>query len=310
MSVRSERQQIDGVLLLDKPTGMTSNYALQVVKRLFNAKKAGHTGSLDPLATGMLPICFGEATKFSQFLLDADKSYETTAKLGVITDSGDADGKIIEQREVGNITEEKVKEILQKFCGNILQVPSMFSALKKNGKPLYELARQGIEIPRDARPITVYELILKSLKKDEFTLSASVSKGTYIRSLVEDIGLALGCGAHVIALRRNCVAHFSQEKMISLEKIKAIADEKERDSLHALLNPTDTLLQELPSLQLSEKASISLQKGQRVFTQEMDCSVPLELKLYDQHHNFLGVGELDPDHWLRPKRLLSTNAAI
>ncbi len=308
MSARSERQCIDGVLLLDKPTGMSSNYALQVVKRLYNAKKAGHTGSLDPLATGMLPICFGEATKFSKFLLDANKSYQTTAKMGVITDSGDAEGKIVEQREIGDITEEKLELILERFRGNILQVPSMFSALKKDGKPLYELARQGIEIPRKARPVTIYDLILTALKKDEFSLSAKVSKGTYIRSLVEDIGLALGCGAHVIALRRTAVAHFSQEKMISLEIIKALADEKNEARLQALLHPVDALLQEMPVLKLSENDTASIQKGQRIRVYNMtSVSAGEEVRLYDQGDLFLGVGVFAENDWVKPQRLMASS---
>jgi tRNA pseudouridine55 synthase len=305
---RQKGLNIHGLLILDKPIGITSNRALQEVKHLFNARKAGHTGSLDPLATGMLPLCFGDATKFSQILLDAEKCYETTAKLGVITDSGDAEGNIIERQEVGNITAEKIELVLEKFRGKILQVPSMFSALKQKGRPLYELARQGIEVPREPRPITIYNLELKSFTADELSLSARVSKGTYIRSLVEDIGLALGCGAHVTALRRTTVSYFTEEKMISMKALKTLSEEKGADALQSLLEPVDALLQAMPTIQLNEKASFYLQRGQKVHVEgALETTEPGDVRLYDDHQNFIGVGVLQEDECVRAKRLIENS---
>ena len=297
---------VNGLLLLDKPIGITSNRALQEVKHLFNARKAGHTGSLDPLATGMLPLCFGDATKFSQILLDADKCYETTAKLGVMTDSGDAEGTVIEQREIGPISADRIEAVLEKFCGKILQIPSMFSALKQNGRPLYELARQGIEVPREARPITIYELVLTDFTAGELKLSVRASKGTYIRSLVEDIGLALGCGAHVTALRRSAVSHFTQEIMISLAELKKVREENGEEALCKFLQPVDAFLTALPSIQLSEKASFYLQQGKVIQVEgALNNATVGEVRLYDQHQHFLGVGVLQEDELIRAKRLIS-----
>ena len=312
MSGRSQKgRSINGLLLLDKPIGITSNRALQEVKRLINARKAGHTGSLDPLATGMLPLCFGDATKFSQFLLDADKCYETTAKLGVITDSGDAEGTVIEQREVGVISAEEIEAVLEKFRGKILQIPSMFSALKQKGRPLYELARQGIEVPREPRPITIYTLELKAFATDELSLFVRASKGTYIRSLVEDIGLALGCGAHVTALRRTSVSHFTAEKMIELEALKSLFEENSEEALQQLLQPVDSLLHSLPTIQLNEKASFYLQRGQKVHVEGALSGAKVgEVRLYDDHQHFIGVGVLQEDEVVRAKRLISSSTTV
>lgn len=307
MTARRQRgRPINGLLLLDKPIGITSNGALQEVKRLFNARKAGHTGSLDPLATGMLPICFGDATKFTQFLLDADKTYETTAKLGVITDSGDADGNVIERRDIGEISLDQLHSILEKFRGDQLQVPSMFSAIKQQGKPLYELARQGIEVPREPRPITIHKLELLNFEGDEFSLVVQCSKGTYIRSLVEDIGLALGCGAHVIALRRTAVSYFTAEKMQRIEVLRKLAENNDWDQLNSLLQPVDAILQFMPELQLSEQAAFYLQRGQAVDASE--AKAPGEVRLYDHHHAFLGVGTVEPDGRVHPRRLIDTGS--
>ena len=209
---RKRGRDIHGVFLLDKPQGMSSNDIMQKVKRIFQANKAGHTGALDPLATGMLPICLGEATKFSQFLLDADKRYLVTAKLGERTDTSDAEGQIVETREVKVKTPE-ILTALEQFRGDILQVPTMFSALKHNGKPLYEYARQGITVEREARPITIFELNFIEYNAPYLTLEVHCSKGTYIRTLVDDLGEALGCGAHVTMLRRTAVADYPTEKM-------------------------------------------------------------------------------------------------
>ncbi|MBT4161989.1 MAG: tRNA pseudouridine(55) synthase TruB, partial [Gammaproteobacteria bacterium] len=214
-------RNISGILLLDKPPGMTSNAALQVVKRLFNACKAGHTGSLDPLATGVLPLCFGEATKFSQFLLDADKKYLARVKLGVITDSGDADGEVLERRPVPEIDDVRLEEVLQHYRGDITQIPSMFSALKVDGQPLYKLARKGIEVERKERPVSIYRLEASEREGDELTLLVHCSKGTYVRTLVEDIGKELGPGAHVIGLRRLAAGPFDAEETFTMSELEA-----------------------------------------------------------------------------------------
>lgn len=207
MARRRKGRPVNGVILLDKPTGISSNDALQKVKRIYFAEKAGHTGALDPLATGMLPICLGEATKFSQFLLDSDKRYRVIAKLGERTNTSDSDGEVVETRDI-NVTPELLDECIDKFRGESDQVPSMFSALKYQGKPLYEYARQGIEVPREARKITVYEIVLHRFEGDEVEMEVHCSKGTYIRTIVDDLGEMLGCGAHVTMLRRTAVAKY------------------------------------------------------------------------------------------------------
>ena len=215
---------VDGILLLDKPAGITSNDALQQVKRIYAAAKAGHTGALDPLATGMLPICLGEATKFSQFLLEADKRYRVVAKLGLRTDTSDADGEVVETRPV-NVTEAALAEALDGFRGTTQQIPSMYSALKYQGKPLYYYAREGIAVPRESRPIHVYELTLVRFEGDELELEIHCSKGTYIRTIVDDLGEILGCGAHVAVLRRLSVATYPSERMVTLEQLEAILED-------------------------------------------------------------------------------------
>ncbi|MDX5472853.1 MAG: tRNA pseudouridine(55) synthase TruB, partial [Marinobacter sp.] len=220
---RFRGREVDGILLLDKPAGITSNDALQQVKRIYAAAKAGHTGALDPLATGMLPICLGEATKFSQFLLEADKRYRVVAKLGERTDTSDADGEVVERRPV-NVSAGELIEALDHFRGDIEQVPSMYSALKYQGKPLYQYAREGIEVPRESRPITVYELKLIRFEGDEVELEVHASKGTYIRTIVDDLGERLGCGAHVTVLRRLAVAGYPAERMLTLEQLQCILD--------------------------------------------------------------------------------------
>lgn len=303
---RERGRSLNGLLLLDKPIGLTSNRALQEVKKLLNAKKAGHTGSLDPLATGLLPICLGEATKYSHWLLDSDKSYETTAKLGVITDSGDAEGKVIEQRELGVITEEQILGVIEKFRGEQLQVPPMYSALKKAGKPLYELARQGLEVERKPRPITVFELELRQFCGDELQLSTRVTKGTYIRSLVEDIGKALGCGAHVKTLRRTAVGDFSHDKMISLEALKKKLALGGEGALDEILLPVDALLSSLPRLELSEKEAHDVHRGKRVIINELSKDLKTrDVRLYNHEQVFIGVGILDETGVLKAKRLMS-----
>lgn len=295
MNIKKTRRDVHGVLLLDKPQGMTSNDALQKVKRLFNAKKAGHTGALDPLATGMLPICFGEATKFSQYLLDSDKRYCVIAKLGERTDTSDADGQIISTRSV-NITQSQIDEALTHFRGDILQVPTMFSALKYQGKPLYEYARQGIVIEREARPITVYEnqFIQYDSTKHELTLEIHCSKGTYIRTIIDDLGELLGCGAHVIYLRRLQVSNYPIDNMITLDELQN----------EPLLMPVDSPLQDRPKVVLSESQSKDILLGRTVIV-ENSVSVETLVRIY-QGQQFIGAGTQILNK-LSPKRLISTS---
>ena len=260
---RKRGRDIHGVFLLDKPQGMSSNDIMQKVKRIFQANKAGHTGALDPLATGMLPICLGEATKFSQFLLDADKRYLVTAKLGERTDTSDAEGQIVETRDV-NVKTPDILTALEQFRGDILQVPTMFSALKYNGKPLYEYARQGITVEREARPITIFELNFIEYNAPYLTLEVHCSKGTYIRTLVDDLGEALGCGAHVTMLRRTAVADYPTEKMLDWNALQALAEPQDLSSLDALLLPMDTAVAKLPALTLNESQTQGIGFGQRI----------------------------------------------
>ena len=299
---RKRGRDIHGVFLLDKPQGMSSNDIMQKVKRIFQANKAGHTGALDPLATGMLPICLGEATKFSQFLLDADKRYLVTAKLGERTDTSDAEGQIVETREVKVKTPE-ILTALEQFRGDILQVPTMFSALKYNGKPLYEYARQGITVEREARPITIFELNFIEYNAPYLTLEVHCSKGTYIRTLVDDLGEALGCGAHVTMLRRTAVAGYPTEKMLDWNALQALAEPQDLSSLDALLLPMDTAVAKLPALTLNENQTQGIGFGQRI---KFDNPNRLQgqVRLFSHENRFLGVAVIDENNVIRPQRLV------
>jgi tRNA pseudouridine55 synthase len=237
ISPRSTKKNINGILLLDKPAGITSNGALQQAKRLYQAKRAGHTGSLDPIATGMLPICFGEATKFSQFLLDSDKHYSVTARLGKRTTTGDVEGEVMLERPYAHITLEQLQTVLRPFHGKLEQVPPMFSALKHQGRPLYELARQGIEIAREPRTIFIHSLELEDLSGDLFRFHIHCSKGTYVRTLVDDIGELLGCGAHVFQLRRTAVSPYLSFPMYSLENLEKTFQQEGVEALQRFLLP-------------------------------------------------------------------------
>ena len=299
---RKRGRDIHGVFLLDKPQGMSSNDIMQKVKRIFQANKAGHTGALDPLATGMLPICLGEATKFSQFLLDADKRYLVTAKLGERTDTSDAEGQIVETREVKVKTPE-ILTALEQFRGDILQVPTMFSALKHNGKPLYEYARQGITVEREARPITIFELNFIQYNAPYLTLEVHCSKGTYIRTLVDDLGEALGCGAHVTMLRRTAVADYPTEKMLDWNALQALAEPQDLSLLDALLLPIDTAVAKLPALTLNESQTQGIGFGQRI---KFDNPNRLQgqVRLFSHENRFLGVAVIDENNVIRPQRLV------
>ena len=281
---------------------MSSNDIMQKVKRIFQANKAGHTGALDPLATGMLPICLGEATKFSQFLLDADKRYLVTAKLGERTDTSDAEGQIVETREVKVKTPE-ILTALEQFRGDILQVPTMFSALKHNGKPLYEYARQGITVEREARPITIFELNFIEYNAPYLTLEVHCSKGTYIRTLVDDLGEVLGCGAHVTMLRRTAVADYPTEKMLDWNALQSLAAQQDLSLLDALLLPMDTAVAKLPTLTLDESQTQGIGFGQRV---KFDNSNSLQgqVRLFSHENRFLGVAVIDENNVIRPQRLV------
>ena len=299
---RKRGRDIHGVFLLDKPQGMSSNDIMQKVKRIFQANKAGHTGALDPLATGMLPICLGEATKFSQFLLDADKRYLVTAKLGERTDTSDAEGQIVETRDVKVKTPE-ILTALEQFRGDILQVPTMFSALKYNGKPLYEYARQGITVEREARPITIFELNFIEYNAPYLTLEVHCSKGTYIRTLVDDLGETLGCGAHVTMLRRTAVADYPTEKMLDWNALQALAEPQDLSLLDALLLPMDTAVAKLPALTLNESQTQGIGFGQRI-KYDNPNRLQGQVRLFSHENRFLGVAVIDENNVIRPQRLV------
>ena len=299
---RKRGRDIHGVFLLDKPQGMSSNDIMQKVKRIFQANKAGHTGALDPLATGMLPICLGKATKFSQFLLDADKRYLVTAKLGERTDTSDAEGQIVETRDV-NVKPPEILTALEQFRGDILQVPTMFSALKHNGKPLYEYARQGITVEREARPITIFELNFIEYNVPYLTLEVHCSKGTYIRTLVDDLGEALGCGAHVTMLRRTAVADYPTEKMLDWNALQALAESQDLSLLDALLLPMDTAVAKLPALTLNESQTQGIGFGQRIKFDNLN-RLQGQVRLFSHENRFLGVAVIDENNVIRPQRLV------
>ncbi|WP_163930277.1 tRNA pseudouridine(55) synthase TruB [Paraferrimonas sp. SM1919] len=306
---RFKGRMVDGIVLLDKPIGLSSNEALQRVKRIYNAAKAGHTGALDPLATGMLPICLGEATKFSQFLLDADKRYEVTAKLGIRTTTSDADGEVVSEREV-NVTAEQLAKAVASFEGDTMQVPSMYSALKYKGEPLYKYARQGIEVPREARPITVFEINILSFNGDEVEMEVHCSKGTYIRTIVDDLGELLGCGAFVSQLRRTGVSGYPYERMVTLEQLDkiledALADEvTPSERLDPLLLPMDTAIAHFEAVNLDETMASYIMHGQPVQLSGVPAEGLVRLTLGEQQQ-FIGLGEIDEDGLVAPKRLVN-----
>ncbi len=310
MARRRQRQpkgrKVNGILLLDKPLGISSNAALQEVKHLFKAAKAGHTGNLDPLATGMLPLCFGEATKMSAYLLDADKVYIGTCKLGVRTSSADAEGEVIETREVPELTEAKVLEVLEHFKGDIEQIPPMHSALKQNGQPLYKLARQGIEVERKPRPVTIFALELLEMGADELKLYVHCSKGTYIRTLVEDIGEMLGCGAHLSQLRRTKVGPFQEAGMITLDELHQQAESEGVESLDRHLLPLDHALGDYPEIKLTENSLFYVKQGQPVQVPQAPTSG--WVRLCDSAGEFIGVGAVLDDGRIGPKRLINTGS--
>ncbi|MCO7508770.1 tRNA pseudouridine(55) synthase TruB [Serratia fonticola] len=305
---RRRGRDIHGVLLLDKPQGLSSNDALQKVKRIYNANRAGHTGALDPLATGMLPICLGEATKFSQYLLDSDKRYRVIARLGQRTDTSDADGQIVQERPV-NFTQAQLDTALDTFRGNIQQVPSMYSALKYQGKKLYEYARQGIEVPREARSITVYELQFIRWEGDELELEIHCSKGTYIRTITDDLGELLGCGAHVIYLRRLQVAKYPIARMITLEQLNALVEQAQEQNvapselLDPLLMPMDSPAEDFPEVNLLPAVAGYVKQGQPVQAAGAPASGLVRIT-EGEERKFIGIGEIADDGRVAPRRLV------
>jgi len=303
---RKKGRQVDGLLVLDKPTGMSSNAALQQAKRLFGAAKAGHTGSLDPLATGVLPLCFGEATKFSQFLLDADKGYESTFVLGVGTDTADADGAVIAQASAVHLTEDAVTQAMATLTGAIEQVPPMYSALKVDGQPLYKRARAGEQIERAARPVEIYGFELLSFEPGEqvrLGVKIRCSKGTYIRTLAEDLGAALGVPAHVSTLRRCQSGPFALDDCVTPEQLTAVKETGVAADLDVLLQPIESCIQHLPRLSLSEAATFYIRQGQPVLVPNGPQSGMV--RIADAGGLFLGVGDMRDDGKLAPKRLLA-----
>jgi tRNA pseudouridine55 synthase len=295
-----QRRQIDGVLLLDKPLGLSSNDALVRAKRLFNAKKAGHTGTLDPLATGLLPLCFGEATKFSQDLLEADKTYESTLKLGERTATGDAEGEVVASRPV-ECEARAVAEVLARFRGEILQVPPMYSALKRDGKPLYEYARAGQTLEREARPVTIHSLELIGCTLPFVTIRVTCSKGTYVRTLGEDIGEALGCGAHLTMLRRTGVGTLTLDHAVTLEQLDAV----EPDGRAALLAPVDALLGSFEAITLDEEQARRFLHGQRLRIADRGTEERARVRIYSPDARLLGTAQLE-DGVLAPERLIAS----
>jgi tRNA pseudouridine55 synthase len=303
---RKPRRAVHGILLLDKPKGISSNAALQRVKRLYNAEKAGHTGNLDPLATGMLPVCLGEATKISAFLLDADKHYRSRCLLGVTTDSGDSEGRVTATCPVPTLDRAAIEQVLQHFRGEIAQIPPMYSALKHQGQPLYKLARQGREIERKPRPVVIHRLKLEAMEMPFLELDIECSKGTYIRSLIEDIGRDLGCGAHVVELRRLAARPFSGP-MYELQQLEAMAAAEGQAALDRLLLPADSALPHWPEIVLESAAAALVRQGQAVRL----AGTPAAglLRLYSgagetQGRRFMGVGRVLEDGRIGAKRLI------
>ncbi|CED70575.1 tRNA pseudouridine(55) synthase TruB [Aliivibrio wodanis] len=308
MARRRKGRPIDGVILIDKPAGITSNDTLQKVKRIYFAEKAGHTGALDPLATGMLPLCFGEATKFSQFLLDSDKRYRVVAKLGERTNTSDSDGEVVQTREV-KVDRGQLERCIAKFRGTTDQIPSMFSALKHEGRPLYEYAREGIEVPRKSRKITVYSIELIRFEGHEVEMEVHCSKGTYIRTITDDLGEMLGCGAHVTYLRRTGVSNYPYENMVTIEYLEALLEQAHREEiaprelLDPLLMPMDSAVQDLPEVNMIPELADHVLHGQpvQVFGAPQEGIVRMTS---GEERLFIGIGHIDNDGRVAPKRLV------
>ena len=297
---KKPRDLVDGVLLIDKPVGLSSNDALTKVKRIVNAKKAGHTGTLDPVATGLLPLCFGEATKFSQDLLEADKTYDAVVHLGITTTTGDTEGEAVETRPV-DVTVEQIEAALACFRGPIMQIPPMYSALKRDGKALYEYAREGIVLEREARPVTIHKLDMLAYDAPMLTIRVTCSKGTYVRVLGEDIGAELGCGAHLNALRRIQVGNLTVDGMVTLEQLQA------HDNPLSLLAPVDALLSSFPRVELTAELAARFLNGQRLALNREPVTLPETPGRVRVYHDdkLLGTAILQDYGVLAPERLIA-----
>lgn len=304
MSKRKSGRNVHGIILLDKRLGVSSNRALQEVRRLFNANKAGHTGSLDPLATGLLPLCFGEATKVSAMMLDDNKRYQVVVKLGVMTDTGDSEGQVIEEKPVPDLSLAEIETCLQSFTGEIDQVPPMYSALKHNGRKLYELAREGKTIERKARRISIFELKLLSATQNTLSLDVFCSKGTYIRSLAEDIGHKLGCGGTVTELRRTQAGQFKLSDALTIEELQVL----NLEALTEHLLDVDQPLQDIPKLELSVEQAILIKHGQQISFNGIKADQSMVRMYSDQV--FLGLGEMLLDGKLVPKKIFNLNSVV
>ena len=314
MGRKKKGRAVSGILVLNKPLGLSSNQVLQKVKWLFQAQKAGHTGALDPQASGVLPICLGEATKFSQLLLDSDKGYDTTAKLGEIRSTGDAEGEVISSAEVPELSAEQLEEVLQKFRGDVVQVPPMFSALKLDGKPLYELARNGMTAEearaiaeKKRRTIQIHQLTLTDQRRDELDLSVRCSKGTYIRTLVEDIGNQIGCGAYVSRLHRTHSGPYHAGQMVTLEQLETLAEQDGMSALDALLLPPETALPDSwPVIELSRDDAEKILQGQAVSTGLTETPSVQLWAAESGRRQLLGIGRIERGG-IRPQRLLQVD---
>lgn len=300
---RGSGRDIHGILLLDKPVGMSSNDALQRVKKLYRARKAGHTGSLDKMASGLLPLCLGEATKLSSFLLHADKSYVATCKLGIQTTTGDAAGEVVATRAVPLISCTQIEDALVRFRGEIHQVPPMYSAIKYRGERLYKLAYQGIEVERAPRTVKIHELSLVRAGRDEFEIRIACSKGTYIRALAQDIGEQLGCGAHISALRRTGAGAFDERDMVRMPELERIADEG-MEALDRLVLAADTIMRDFPAVALADSVAYYLCQGQPVIVPHAPTQGMV--RIYNQSGRFLGVGTVLDDGRVAPRRLVNS----
>ena len=313
MAKRRKGRAVNGVLLLDKPHGLSSNHALQTVKRIYFAQKAGHTGALDPLATGMLPICLGEGTKFPQYLLDTDKTYQVTAKLGIRTTTSDAGGEIVSEKEVA-VSDDQLTQALDSFRGTTQQVPSMYSALKYQGKPLYKYAREGTEVPRESRDITVFSLELLRFEHDEVELNIHVSKGTYIRTIIDDLGELLGCGAHVSHLRRLAVGSYPIDRMVTLPELEALLEQAidqeitPSELLDPLLLPTESAVTGMPKVFIDDVSASFLRHGNPVRAYKAPAEGSLQVYIgedeCDENAEFIGVGFINDDGQVAPKRIV------
>lgn len=298
---RRRVRNISGIVVLDKANGLSSNAALQEVKRLYEANKAGHAGSLDPLATGVLPVCLGEATKVSQFLLDSDKRYRARIKLGIRTDTGDSEGSIIERNEGISVSRKAVERALTKFKGEVEQVPPMHSAIKMNGVPLYKLARKGITVEREPRLVTLYQICLVEFVNSELELEISCSKGTYIRTIADDLGQELGCGAHVIELRRTQAGVFTEKDSISAEELALEKENRGLDKIDQFLIPMDRAIQDLPEVNLPSITASHVKNGQAVLVRHLPKNGLV--RMYEDEQ-FIGIGSIDDDGKVAPKRLI------